>query len=373
MKAGIFLIQDNGQLIEMNEQKYDSEDLLQELLAKYPNLLAGDQIDTKSPRRWLLITREASIPSEDNGGGRWSVDHLFLDQDAVPTLVEVKRSNDTRIRREVVGQMLDYAANAIAYWPVESVIAKFAAKCEADRIDPEQVLEDFLEDGADRQEFWQKVKTNLQAGKVRLVFVSDEIPSELRRIVEFLNTQMDPAEVLAVEISQFVGENLKTLVPRVIGQTEEAQRKKSGTVRIMKQWDESSFFEDLEERRGKSDVKIARAVLDWARAKSSRIHWGKGGVEGTYYPVLDHKGKANKIFGVYSPGKILVDFQSNPLEKEEQKLELMNRLNAIDGVAFQEKYINSWGSFPISVLKEESKLKDFFDIFEWVIEEIKRS
>ena len=28
-----------------------------------------------------------------------------------PTLVEVKRSSDTRIRREVVGQMLDYAAN----------------------------------------------------------------------------------------------------------------------------------------------------------------------------------------------------------------------------------------------------------------------
>jgi hypothetical protein len=34
-----------------------------------------------------------------------------FDQNAVPTLVEVKRSSDTRIRREVVGQMLDYAAN----------------------------------------------------------------------------------------------------------------------------------------------------------------------------------------------------------------------------------------------------------------------
>src|SRR5262249_3604083 len=31
----------------------------------------------------------------------WSVDHLFLDQDAVRTLVEVKRGSDTRIRREV--------------------------------------------------------------------------------------------------------------------------------------------------------------------------------------------------------------------------------------------------------------------------------
>ena len=45
------------------------------------------------------------------------------------------------------------------------------------------------------------------------MFVADEIPVELRRIVEFMNGQMDPAEVLAVEIKQYVGGNLKTLVP----------------------------------------------------------------------------------------------------------------------------------------------------------------
>ena len=49
------------------------------------------------------------------------------------------------------------------------------------------------------------MKTNLQAGKIRLIFVADVIPSELRRIVEFLNQQMDPGEVLAVEIRQYAG------------------------------------------------------------------------------------------------------------------------------------------------------------------------
>src|SRR5262245_55196945 len=107
MSREIFLIQNDGQLIGMREQAYDSEALLQELLARYPNLLAGDQIAPTEPRRWLLITREASLPSEEMGSGRWAVDHLFLDQDAIPTLVEVKRSSDTRLRREVVGQMLD--------------------------------------------------------------------------------------------------------------------------------------------------------------------------------------------------------------------------------------------------------------------------
>ncbi len=115
------MIKDDGELVELSEREYDSEDLLQGLLERYPNLLAGDQIDSESPRRWLLIAREVGVPDQENGLDRWSIDHLFLDQDGTPTIVEVKRSTDTRIRREVVGQMLDYAANGVAYWPVESL------------------------------------------------------------------------------------------------------------------------------------------------------------------------------------------------------------------------------------------------------------
>jgi hypothetical protein len=60
MSGGIFLIQSGGDLVEMTEQPYDTEDVLQKLLAKYPNLLAGDQMDGAAPRRWLLISRDQS-------------------------------------------------------------------------------------------------------------------------------------------------------------------------------------------------------------------------------------------------------------------------------------------------------------------------
>lgn len=297
MNGGIFLIQDNGQLIEMTAQQYDSEDLLQELLAKYPNLLAGDQMDNKSPRRWLLISREASVPSEDGGGGRWSVDHLFLDQDGIPTLVEVKQSHDTRIRREVVGQMLDYAANAVVYWPVETILAKF----EANNDDPERALNEFLASDEDPEQFWQKVKTNLRVGKVRLVFVADEIPSELRRVVEFLNEQMDPAEVLAVEIRQYVGENLKTLVPRVMGQTEEAQKRKAGAVRVTKQWDETKFLADLHSRNlEKGKIKGVETLLEQSKELESdglvTISWGTGKETGSFTV----KSKGSSFLSVFS-------------------------------------------------------------------------
>jgi len=85
MSSGIFLIRDNEELVELTSTPYDSEDRLQRLLEQYPNLLVGDQIDPVSPRRWLLVTREAGVPSEMEGGDRWSVDHLFLDQDSETT------------------------------------------------------------------------------------------------------------------------------------------------------------------------------------------------------------------------------------------------------------------------------------------------
>lgn len=226
MAGGIYLLREDDDLVEMLERPYDSEAVLQQLLAKHPSLLAGDQLETDTPRRWLLVAREASLPSEADGGGRWSVDHLFLDQDAVPTLVEVKRSSDTRIRREVVGQMLDYAANAVVYWPVERLRATFEASCETAGREPEDVVLELVEDGETVDGFWDRVSTNLRAGKVRLVFVADELPAELQRVIEFLNVQMSSAEVIGIEVRQYVGQGLKTLVPRVLGQTAEAQQRK---------------------------------------------------------------------------------------------------------------------------------------------------
>ena len=133
MPSPIYLVSDDGALIEMQEQPYAAESLLQELLASYPNLLDGGR-NHESRQAWALVAREPVPPSEDDGAGRWSVDHLFLDREGMPTLVEVKRSTDTRIPREDVGQMLDYAANAVLYWPIEKVRESCSGMRRGDRL-----------------------------------------------------------------------------------------------------------------------------------------------------------------------------------------------------------------------------------------------
>jgi hypothetical protein len=374
MKSGIFLIQSNDHLIEMKEQAYDSEGLLQELLAKYPNLLAGNQMSQSEPRRWLLISREASIPMQEETVGRLSVDHLFIDQDGIPTFIEVKRSSDTRIRREVVGQMLDYVANAVVYLTVEAIQANFRLTWEALEIDPEDELQDFLGIDADPEEFWQTVKTNLRAGKIRMLFVADEIPPELRRIVEFLNEQMNQAEVLAVEIRQYAGEGLRTLVPRVMGLTAEAERSK-GVSEPARQWDEETFFVDLKARKGSADAEVAQEILDWAKINMPDIFWGKGKVNGSFIPGLNQKGTWHQVIRVSTNGYVEFSFQymqpNPPFDDPAKRLELLHRLNKIQGIDLSEDTIDRRPSVPISLFHGEKRLEELLRILDWTIQEIR--
>lgn len=278
VESGIFLLNDDNSLTKMVSQAYASEAILQRHLVTHPDLLAGDQINPGDPRRWLLIQREMGVPAQKEASDWWSLDHLFLDQDAVPTFVEVKRATDTRARREVVAQMLDYAANATEYWPVDRMREEFARRCTSAHLDPARELATLIGGESDEEAFWQLAKTNLADGRIRLLFVGDTIPPSLRRIVEFLNRHLSPTEVLAVEIRQFAAaeaDGPRTLVPRVIGQTEQARAAKGG-VRTSTTWEPIGSDEFI--RRIAEDLRpTAQMILSTAEATGFAVKsWVRG-------------------------------------------------------------------------------------------------
>lgn len=212
----------------LEETEFPTEGELQKLLAAHPALLAGTQIDPGNPRQFALVAREIPIPDEAGGSGRWSLDHLFVDQLAIPTFVEVKRASNPQLRREVVGQILDYAANAVRYWQADDLVEAFRAT-HGSRAN--EMLAELLGEDEEHEEFWQTAETNLRDGRVRLVFVADRIPTELQGIIEFLNERLDPTEVLGVELKQYRAAGApQVLVPRVIGNTAVAKRTKGATV-----------------------------------------------------------------------------------------------------------------------------------------------
>ncbi len=385
MPGQIYLIQQDKTLEPLQERAYDSEDLLQSLLADYPSLLAGDQMNDEAPRRWVLVAREMGVPGEQGGSSQWSLDHLFLDQDGIPTLVEVKRGKDTRIRRQVIGQMVDYAANAVVYWPPETIRRQFEDTTRKSDGDPDVEIAQHIQASPDDsdaiEQFWRQVGTNLLAGRIRMVFVADEIPPELRRIVEFLNEQMSPAEVLAVEVKQYTGKGVKTLVPRVYGLTGEAeQRKSGGQLREARQWDEESFFREMAQKQGKAQTDVARQILNWITQKGLGVRWGKGGHTGSFYAVLAHNGTDYNPFGIRIVKQAYVEIgfgsyqrtpgptSKPPLLDADAREELRQKLNRIPGVSIPVSSLDKWPTIPLATLAKAGALRLFFEAFDWMIQ-----
>ena len=120
--SSIFLVGPDNQLTELNRTDYNSEDLFQRLLADHPAMLRSGR---RAGRQAAADPTRTACTHSVNGSDRWSLDHLFLDRQGVPVLVEVKQASDTRARREVVAQMLDYAANGVAYWPIDRVVQAY--------------------------------------------------------------------------------------------------------------------------------------------------------------------------------------------------------------------------------------------------------
>jgi len=80
------------------------------------------------------------------------------------------------------------------------------------------------------------------------------------------------------------------------------------------------------------------------------------------------------LFAVYTDGNVQIYFQayqSRPVFKDEAKrLELLNKLNAIEGVSISPDKITKYPSIRLSVLENENSLKQFFAVYEWFIEQV---
>jgi hypothetical protein len=285
----IFLIDDDGKTVKpMLESGYETEEVLQRLLAQTPELLPGDQIgDAEQPIQWLLVRREFGVPEEESGTDRWSLDHLFLDQDGIPTFVECKRSSDSRARREVVAQMLEYAANGLKNWSLERLQKSAAETAQSTDKDLNTKLNRLfgLTNEEDIEAYWKTVEKNLREGKARLIFVADKISRELKRLVEFLNEKMTDVEVLAVEVVHYRGEGQRVLVPRLIGLTEKSRDIKTG----MRPPKPALTLDRLMESCTQETADFVRNVLLDAEQKGFRIYWGTSSV--SVRTAIDDEGR----------------------------------------------------------------------------------
>lgn len=235
------------------------EDALQTLFEKYPQLIPGRQIDpgSEDPPRFILLRREMPV-------GAWALDHLFADQRGVLTLVETKLIENPESRREVIGQIIEYAANAIELWSGGKARQKASEYWVKKGKDLDEILLNEFGDQLDLDDYWKNIESNLRNGRLRLIIAADELRPEVRRMIEYLNKEMQNAEVYGLELRCFGDDNESlVMVPRLIGQTQESIDRKS-TRKATVAWSYDKLKNTFEELSDKELARRLLKVLEWA-------------------------------------------------------------------------------------------------------------
>lgn len=311
----VFVADGDGASRALNRVRCENEDReLQRLLQSNPELLAGEQMSPDDPLRWLLVKREMPVPDPETGRDQWSVDFLFVDHKGVPTFVECKRFSDTRSRREVVGQMLDYVANGHYYLSADQMLSWTLESQGKTSPGNGSVLQGLFPGPEECPtetdlEFFLGVERNLKAGMIRVVFFLEEGPSSLKSIVDFLNRQMQDTEVYLVEAQQYEHQGNRFIVPVLFGYTEQARRtKKQGVGSAvsrsgpLRKWDMQTFVEDAEEKIGSTGASALQSLYSSLQDKGFSLSFGTGRKTATFN-AADSRLKGN-IVNVSSDGRI---------------------------------------------------------------------
>lgn len=195
---------------------YD-ERWVQDLIQRHPHVLPIDQIE---PALTPLTPVCTELPTASG-----AADNLLMTEDGGLVLVEAKLWRNPEARRQVVGQVLDYAKD-LSGWDYEDL----QKAVRAARREPAFRLYEHLcgPDAVPEHEaaFVDQVSRNLRLGRVLLVVAGDGIQESAERLADFLQRHIGLHFSLAmVEISLWRAPQGQVFVqPRVLARTVQIER-----------------------------------------------------------------------------------------------------------------------------------------------------
>lgn len=274
------------------------------------------------------------ITNPSTGTLGFSLDFLYVDQDGTPTFVEAKRCNDPRARRDIIGQVLEYVANAQAYWQDVDIQQALTKTYESEAKATEAIRQHQGDAGLTLADFTMAFLQQVRESAVRIVLFLENSSYELRTLVEFLNQQLKTITILIVEARQYRLPDSANhiIVPRVVGFSESVRIAKENS-RIQRQElttlkGEQAFWSVLEAQRSPDQVRAIRTFLSaLASHENVRVTWIVSAI--CLLPaVLPTRG----LFGVRKSGELeLYSSYWNPEKHEdlsETQVALKNQFQA---------------------------------------------
>ena len=299
-----------GRFKSISKQSYRNEKIggfgeksLQDLLIDFPELIPSDYINPEEPPIFIVVRNEAGVTAG-------SMDILLLDQYAVPTVVETKLIDNREIRRSVLAQGIEYLSHLQTEWSSD----RFLEEAKEYWAKKEKAFEQLVQEKWGKEfdlHYLSQLQSNIDTANMRLIIAADSIPSELRRMIEFLNNT-SKFEILGLEVILYSDEKdleNKYLIPTLLGASEQIRDSKK---KSRSQWSKERFFEAVEENLSPEIREKIKNLYKFTKDLTDREpNWGTGKETGSFTGKLDIDNHLYSILSVYTDGNISINIGWN--------------------------------------------------------------
>ena len=180
---------------------------LQDLIYRIPELISVESPESDGTGMRLCIKNSSVKNAADDGG------LIGIDDNGRIAIVECKIAKDSSIRREILGQALEYAATLweMPYEEFDEMVVssegRSLVEIMSERVPKERWSEEM---------FKNAIAASLDQGKFRLVMVTQGITDKLKRMIKFLSARGTFSfETYAVEIQHFSDGDTEIAIPKI--------------------------------------------------------------------------------------------------------------------------------------------------------------
>lgn len=298
--------------VPLNEKLFQ-ENWLQNLIHNNPQVLPIDEIESGFAP---LISLGREIFTAVG-----YIDNLYISPNGYLTIVETKLWRNPEAKREVVGQIIDYAKE-LSSWTFSKLNESVKISSQLLNNNSKGIIDlikefDLIEETQEKI-IIDNIERNLKRGRLLLLIVGDGIRESVEDMVDYLSTTPQIQFTLGlVELQVFKNPNTENdliVIPNLITRTKEITRAiikiensttnnsviietdfkedKSKTSYTRTTITEEDFFEQLLQNTDRENVEIAKEILQISKDKGYYIEWSVGSFVSK---LLDPAGSGQKI------------------------------------------------------------------------------
>lgn len=141
------------------------------------------------------------------------------------------------------------------------------------------------------------------------------------------------------------------------------------------QANEAAYMEMLAKRQDQDLLDVSRRLLDWCWAEGLSLHWSSVRDVPVFAPAIDTDEGHAYFVEITAKGRIDVLFdrlmETGTFKDEETRLEILRRLNLIQGMGMPEFTISKRPTFSLNALVSDAAFDQFTSTFRWVAQQLR--